>query len=73
MVEYGQGVGQAGQIAGGSGHASTSGPTDIGASIGASAMDALNHTSAALGVPPGLLAAAILVLVIFVGWFVFAR
>lgn len=72
MVEYGQGVGQAGQIAGGSGHAA-GGPTDVGASVGASVMDALNHTSAALGVPPGLLAAAVIVLVVLVGWFVFAR
>ena len=73
MVEYGQGVGQAGQVAGGSGHAATNGPTDVGASIGAGVMDALNHTSAALGVPPGLLAAAVIVLVLLVGWFVFAR
>lgn len=72
MNEYGQAVGQAGKVAG-SGHAASSGSTDIGASIGTSLTDALNHTSAALGVPPALLAVAVIAIVLFVGYLVFAR
>ena len=73
MVEYGNGVGQAGQIAGSTGHAAGGGPTDVGASVVASLTDALGQTSAALGVPPGLLAVAAVVVVLFIVWLVFAR
>lgn len=72
MVEYGEGVGQAGKIAG-SGQSTGGGTTDVGASLAASLTDALNHTSAALGVPPSLLAVAVVALLLFVAWFVFAR
>jgi hypothetical protein len=71
MSEYGQVVGQGGQATG-SGHAG-SGSTDVGAAVGASLSDALNHTSAALGVPPALLVVVAIAVVLFVGWFVFAR
>ena len=71
MLEYGEGVGQATGQAGGSGHAT--GSTDIGATIGASLTDALNHTSATLGVPPALLAVVVIAAVLFVAYLVFAR
>jgi hypothetical protein len=70
MLEYGEGVGQATGQAGGS-HAT--GSTDIGATIGASLTDALNHTSATLGVPPALLAVVVIAAVLFVAYLVFAR
>jgi hypothetical protein len=73
MLEYGQGVGQAAGEAGGSGHAATGGSTDIGASIGTSLTDALNHTSAALGVPPTLLLVLVVAAVLFVAYLVFVR
>jgi len=72
MLEYGEGVGQAGKVAG-SGQAAGGGTTDVGASVAASLTDALNHTSAALGVPPALLAVAVIAMLLFVAWFVFAR
>ena len=72
MLEYGEGVGQATGQAGGSGHAA-GGSTDIGASIGASLTDALNHTSAALGVPPTLLLVAVIAALLFIGYLVFVR
>jgi hypothetical protein len=71
MLEYGEAVGQGGGGAG-SGHA-TSGSTDIGAAIGASLTDALNQTSAALGVPPALLAVVAIAAVLLIAYFVFAR
>jgi type IV secretory pathway ATPase VirB11/archaellum biosynthesis ATPase len=72
MLEYGEGVGQAGKVAG-SGHAANSGSTDIGTSIGASLTDALNHTSAVLGVPPALLLVVAIIAVLFVAYLVFVR
>lgn len=72
MVEYGEGVGQAGKVAG-SGQATGGGTTDVGASLAASLTDALNHTSAALGVPPSLLALVLIAMLLLVAWFVFAR
>ncbi len=70
MVEYGQAVGQSGQVAhGGSG----GGATDVGASVVASLTTALNQTSATLGVSPALLVVAGVVILLFIGWFVFAR
>jgi hypothetical protein len=72
MLEYGEGVGQAGKVAG-SGHAANSGSTDIGTSIGASLTDALNHTSAVLGVPPALLVVVAIIAVLFVAYLVFVR
>jgi hypothetical protein len=72
MIEYGNGVGQATKVAGGT-HGASGGSTDIGGSIGASLTDALNHTSAALGVPPALLAVLALALVLFVVYLVFVR
>ena len=73
MLEYGQGVGQAAGEAGGSGHAASGGGTDIGTSIGANLTDALNHTSAALGVPPTLLAVLVVAALLFIAYLVFAR
>lgn len=72
MVEYGNGVSQGAQIAGHGGHP-TGGTVDIGAQIGASLTDALNQASAALGVPPAVLAAAAAIVLIFVLYRVFAR
>ena len=71
MVEYGNAVGQAGQVAG-SGHAG-GGSTDIGASVVASVTGAVDQASAALGVPPGLLAVAGVLVVLFLVWLVFLR
>ncbi|HYM84542.1 MAG TPA: hypothetical protein VEY67_10360 [Candidatus Dormibacteraeota bacterium] len=73
MVEYGQGVGQAGQVAGSTGHAAAGGPTDVGTAFVAGLTDALDRTSATLGVPPLLLAVVALAVVLFVVWRVFAR
>jgi hypothetical protein len=72
MSEYGQVVGQGTQITG-SGHGASGGGTDIGASIGASLTDAINHTSATLGVPPTLLIVLVIAVVLFVGYLVFVR
>jgi hypothetical protein len=72
MGEYGQLVGQGTKIAG-SGHATGGGTTDLGASIGANMTDALNHASAALGVPSALLVVAALAVLLFVLYLVFAR
>ena len=72
MLEYGEGVGQAGKVAG-SGNAASSGSTDIGASIGASLTGALNHTSAVLGVPPALLLIVVIAVVLFAAYLVFVR
>jgi hypothetical protein len=71
MLEYGEAVGQGGEVAG-SGHAS-SGSTDIGAAIGASFTNALNDASAALGVSPTLLVVLVIAAVLLIGYFVFAR
>jgi len=72
MGEYGQVVGQGTKIVG-SGHATGGGATDLGGSIGASLTDALNHASAAVGVPPAVLVVAALALVLFALYLVFAR
>ncbi len=72
MNEYGQVVGEGSKIVG-SGHAASGGSTDIGASIGTSLTDALNHTAATLGVPPALLAVVVIAVVLFVGYLVFSR
>ncbi len=72
MVEYGNAVSQGAQVAGHGGHA-TGGTTDLGAQLGASLTDALNHASATLGVPSGVLAAAAVVALLFVLYRVFAR
>ncbi len=72
MVEYGNAVSQGSQIAGHGGHAA-GGTTDIGAQLGAAVTDALNHASAAVGIPPGILAAAVVIVLLFVFYRVFAR
>ena len=69
MLEYGEGVGQVA----GSGNTGSSGNTDIGAGIGASLTDALNHTSAVLGVPPALLLVVAIAAVLLVAYLVFVR
>jgi hypothetical protein len=72
MGEYGPVVGQGTRILG-SGHATGGGTTDLGASIGANVTDALNHASAALGVPSALLVVAAVAVVLFVLYLIFAR
>jgi hypothetical protein len=72
MLEYGEGVGQAGKVAG-AGHAANGGSTDIGTSVGASLTGALNHTSAMLGVPPALLLVVVIAAFLFVAYLVFVR
>jgi cobalamin biosynthesis Mg chelatase CobN len=71
MLEYGQAVGQAGQTAHGS--SPSTGSTDVGASIVANLTAAVNQASAATGVPPALLVVVAIVVVLFIGWFVFLR
>ncbi len=72
MVEYGQSVGQAGQVAHGA-SPTTSSPTDVGAAFVANLTDALDHASATLGVSPAILVVAGLAALLVIGWFVFAR
>jgi hypothetical protein len=71
MLEYGQAVGQAGQTAHGT--SPPGGSTDVGASVVANLTDAVNHASAALGVPSALLIVVGLAIVLFVGWLIFVR
>ncbi len=72
MTEYGNVVGQGASMAGG-GHAAGAANGDVGAAVGASFNGVIQGASTALGVPPTVLVAAVVVLLFLVLYLRFAR
>ena len=73
MVEYGNAVGQGAQVAGGGSGTGGGAGSDVTSSIAASLTGALDHASAALGVPPSVLLAVAVAILLFVLYLRFAR